>query len=203
MNGQFIITISREFGSGGHEIAENLSKRLGVKLYDRAMLDEISAKLNVDPEVLRPYEEKPRNFLFTRRIGKHSNSMEEILAEMQFNFIKEKADSGESFVVVGRCADSVLSGRKGLVRIFVTGCTEHKVERVMKKYNLDEKQALDKMKRHDMNRKWYHNRYSDFKWGDSRHYDICINSFPGIDDTTEVLEAYIKKLIASLPDGKQ
>ena len=68
-------------GKSCHEIAENLSKRLGVKLYDRAMLDEICARLNVDPEVLRPYEEKPRNFLFTRRIGKHSNSMEEILAE--------------------------------------------------------------------------------------------------------------------------
>ena len=119
--------------------------------------------------------------------------MEDVLAEMQFDFIREKADSGESFVIVGRCADAVLSGRKGLVRIFISGYEEPKVEHVMKKYGLDRKQALEKMKRHDLTRKWYHNRYAKTKWGDSRHYDICINSFPGIEATANVLELYIKK----------
>jgi cytidylate kinase len=196
MNNQFIITVSREFGSGGHEVAEKLSSRLGIKLYDRAMLDEISARLNVHPDTLRPYEETPRNFLFTRRIGKYSNSMEEVLAEMQFDFIKEKADKGESFVVVGRCSDSILAGRKGLIRIFITGNQDKKAERVMKKYSLTEKEALEKMKRHDLSRKWYHNRYSNYKWGDSRHYDVCINSFPGVDATADVLELYIKNNLA-------
>lgn len=193
MSEQYMITISREFGSAGHEIAENLAKKLGVKLYDRALLDEISSKLNVSPDVLKPYEEKPRNYFITRRIGKYSNSMEDILAEMQFDFIREKADSGESFVIVGRCADAVLAGRKGLVRIFISGNEEPKLQHVMKKYNLDRKQALEKMKRHDLTRKWYHNRYAKTKWGDSRHYDMCVNSFPGIEATAEVLELYIKK----------
>ena len=193
MKEQFIISISREFGSGGHEIAEKLAGRLGIKLYDRAMLDEISSRLNVHPDVLKPYDESPRNLLFTRRIGKYSNSMEEVLAEMQFDFIKEKADAGESFVVVGRCSDYILAGRKGLVRIFITGNTEKKAERVMKKYSLTRKEAIDKMKRHDQTRKWYHNRYSNYKWGDSRHYDMCINSFPGIDATVDIIEAYTAK----------
>lgn len=72
-----------------------------MKFYDRKMLDEIAAEMNVQVELLEKYDEKPRNYMLTRTVGKYTNSMEEILAEIQFDFIKEKADKGESFVVVG------------------------------------------------------------------------------------------------------
>lgn len=194
MSEQLIITVSREFGSAGHEIAEKIAKDLNLKFYDRSMLDEIACNMNVNVEVLEKFDEKPRNIILSRRVGKYSNSMEEILAETQFNFIKEKADSGESFVIVGRCSETVLEGRDGIISIFVSGDREHKIERVMEIYKLDRAEAIKKMERHDYKRKRYHNRHSEHKWGDSRYYDVCINSSPlGIPSTVKILENYIQE----------
>lgn len=189
---QMIISISREFGSGGHEIAEKIAKRLGVHFYDRNMLDEIATQMNMKAGSLDPYDERHKNPFLTRRVGQYSNAMEDILVEKQFDFLREKADSGESFVVVGRCAETILKGRENLITIFVLGDRETKLARVMERYDLDEKDASAKMFRHDKNRKLYHNRYSEMKWGDSRGYDLCVNSSRlGVDRTVEMLENYI------------
>ena len=189
---QTIIAISREFGSEGHEIARIIAEDLGLKLYDRSMLDEMADNMGIKVEVLEKHDEKPRNFFLTRTVGKYTNSMEEIVADMQFEFIKEKADSGESFVIVGRCADSVLRGMEGLITIFVIGTKEAKVKHVMEKFNMSESEALIKMARHDKKRSQYHNRHSDGRWGDSRFYDLCINSsLLGVQGTVKILEDYI------------
>lgn len=194
MEQQFVISISREYGSAGHEIAERISGDLGIKFYDRSILDEIAGNMNVKVEVLEKYDERPRNRILTRRVGNHTNSMEEILAEIQFDFIREKVEKGESFVIVGRCSETVLKDFPGLISIFVSGDKQHKVERIMNKFHLSESEALLKMKRHDQKRKQYHNRHSDTKWGDSRAYDMCINSSPlGIDAAVRVLENYIQE----------
>ena len=196
MGKQTIISISREYGSGGHEIAEKVAAELGLQFYDRSMLDEIASKMDIKLEVLQKYDEKPRNFMLSRRVGNHTNSMEEIVAEIQFEFIKEKAQRGESFVIVGRCAETVLKEFDGLITIFVNGNKDKKLERVMKKYELNESAALAKMTRHDKTRKQYHNRHSEHKWGDSRFYDLCINSsYLGVDGTVRVLENYIRERI--------
>ncbi|MEY8391780.1 cytidylate kinase-like family protein [Lachnospiraceae bacterium] len=194
MSKQTIVTVSREFGSGGHEIAEKIASDLGLKFYDRGMLDEIAQEMNVKVEVLEKYDEKPKNIMLSRKVGKYSSSMEEILAEMQFDFIRKKAEDGESFVIVGRCSESVLRNTRGLISIFVNGNKESKIERVMKKYTLSRPEAVRKMERHDYKRKKYHNRHSDHKWGDSRYYDICINSSSlGVAGTVKVLEYYIQE----------
>lgn len=194
MSKQIIISISREFGSGGHEIAEKIAKDLGLTLYDRRILDEIAEEKNVKPEVLSEADERPRNILLTRKVRGHSNSMEEHLKEMQFDFIKRKADSGESFVVVGRCSEMVLKGREGLISIFVLADRKAKIEHVMKKFGLSREEAVAKNMRHDRTRKMYHNAHSKIKWGDSRNYDICINSSRlGLEKTAEYLEEYIRE----------
>ena len=108
MGEQLVISISREFGSGGHEIAAKLADRLGLAFYDRSMLDEIAAGMNADASELHKYDEKPTNRLLSRRVGNHTNSYEEIIAQFQFDYIRKKAESGESFVVVGRCSETVL-----------------------------------------------------------------------------------------------
>lgn len=196
MKKQMIISISREFGSGGHEIAENIARDLDLKFYDRGMLDEIAENMNVDVEVLQKYDEKPRNYMLSRRVGNHTNSMEEIIAEYQFDFIRKKAEEGESFVIVGRCTETVLKDFEELISIFITGERQHKIKRVMEHFNLPENKAIAKMLRHDRKRKQYHNRHSDAKWGDSRLYDLCINSSPlGIEGTIRVLENYIRERV--------
>lgn len=198
MGKQVIISISREYGSGGHEIAKILADRLEMAFYDRSMLDEIAKAMNTDVAELQKYDEKPANRLLSRRVGNHTNSFEEIIAQIQFDYIRKKAESGESFVVVGRCAETVLRDYECLISVFVTGDREQKVKRVMEQYDLSEAEAYAKMRRHDRSRKQYHNRYSDAKWGDSRYYDLCINSSPlGIDKTVSVLENYVKQRISS------
>lgn len=197
MKKQLLISISREYGSAGHEIAEKIAKHLGIKIYDRSILDEIANQLDVRVELLEKFDEKPQNHILSRRVGKYTNSMEEILANIQFDFIREKAESGESFVIVGRCSEIALQNFDGLISIFITGEEHHKLERIMTKYNLSEKDALAKIDRHDRQRQKYHNRHSDTKWGDSRAYDICINSSSlDIDGTVNVLENYIQERIA-------
>lgn len=193
---QTIISVSREFGSGGHLMAEKIAKEHGLKFYDRRILDDIANEHNIEVEILEKFDEKPRNKFLTRRVGSYSNSMEEIVADLQFDYIRKKADSGESFVIVGRCAETVLKDHDGLISIFVVGDESCKLARVKEVYHLNDTEAMAKMRRHDRARKKYHNRHSDFRWGDSRNYDLCINSSRlGIDKTAATLENYINERI--------
>ena len=95
-------------------------------------------------------------------------------------------------MVVGRCSDVVLAGFDGLYSFFVRGDKKQKVKRVMKKYGVNENDALALMELNDKQRKQYHNQYADYKWGDSRAYDMCINSSRlGVDKTVSILKDYI------------
>lgn len=196
MEKQVIVSISREFCSGGHMIGEYIAKALGLSFCDRNMLDEIAQRKNIRIEYLEKYDEKPRNLILSRRVGAFSNSIEDIIAEMQFEYLRDKASSGESFVVVGRCADSVLRSRKCLIPIFVMGDEEERIAEACRRYNISRDEAISKMRRHDRTRKQYHNRYSEGKWGDSRYYDMCVNSSKlGIEKTAVLLTEYIRQRV--------
>lgn len=193
MEKQLIVSISREFGSGGRDIAKKVAEDMGLELYDRNMLEDIAEKMNIEPEVLEDIDEKPRNKLLSRRVNGHSNSMEENLAQMQFEYLRRKADQGESFVVVGRCSETILKDREGLVSIFIVGDKETKINHTMEKFGISREEAVTKSERHDRSRRRYHNHYSDFKWGDSRNYDMCINSSRlGMEGTAGIIDAFIK-----------
>lgn len=195
---QLIISISREFGTGGHHIAALIAEDLGINLYDRALLDDIAEEKGIDVKHLEKYDEKPRIPILSRKVKGHSNSMEDALVHMQSEYLRKKADKGESFVVVGRCAETALEGKAGLIKIFILGDKEDKLENVKKKFGLSEKDALRKMKRHDLTRKSYHNRHSTIKWGDSRGYDLCINdSKLGVEKTVELIKAYVESRMES------
>lgn len=199
MSQQIIISVGREFGSGGHEIAKQLAEKLGLNFYDRSMLDELAKEKNIQIEYLEKYDEKPRKLFGSRRVGAYSNSMEEIIAEMQFEYLQEKANKGESFVIVGRCAETVLKGVDGLITIFILGDKKEKIARIMERYQLDEQEAVLKAKRHDKKRKQYHNYHAEGKWGDSRTYDICVNSSRlGIEKTVDLLKCYVEERIQAL-----
>lgn len=191
---QVMISISREFGTYGHHIAAMVAEDLGINLYDRALLDEIAEEQGIDVKHLEKYDERPKLPVISRRVRGYSNSMEDALFHMQSEFLQKKATLGESFVVVGRCAETALKGREGLITIFILGDELKKLQDVKEKFNLSDKEALKKMRRHDLKRKAYHNRHSAIKWGDSRGYDLCINdSKLGIDKTVELIERYIEE----------
>ena len=199
MNKQVIISIGREYGSGGHVIAEMIAKHYNIPLYDRNILDELSKETGNSYDVYKKYDEKPANPFITRTVLGQSNSVEKIIAEMQFNFLKEKAESGESYVVLGRCAEDILQDNDGLISIFLVGDTDVKQKRIMEVKHVSADEALTKMKRHDKSRKQYHNSFSSGKWGDSRYYDVCINtSRLGLKASAEELIRYIDARVAAM-----
>lgn len=196
---QVIISIGREFASAGHEIAESLANRLSLPLYDYHLLREIADEKDVEVSALEPYDEVPKKGFGYRTVKGLSNSPQENIAYMQFEFLKKKAEEGESFVVVGRCSEEALKEYKGLITIFILGDMDKKIERVRKHLNLDEKQARKLINEQDKKRKNYHNYFCEGKWGDSRNYDFSINSSKlGIDITTDIIEDYICKRIEKM-----
>ncbi|PHU40216.1 cytidylate kinase [Pseudobutyrivibrio ruminis] len=195
--GQFIISVGREYGSGGHEIASILSEKFNIPMYDRNMLDQMAEKNGIDSEELHKHEEMKHQGLH-RTVRGHSSSIQDTIAQLQFDFIRNKAASGESFVVVGRCAENVLRDNPALISIFVRGDEEAKTERICRLYKLNKLEAKAKMFRHDKKRKAYHNYYSKMKWGDSRGYDFCVNSsLMGVEATAEALYKMISEFLKS------
>ena len=194
MGKQIIISVGREFGSGGHELAERLAKHYNIPLYDKEIFDHVEEKGSINAEVAKYFDEKPVSpFFYPVSMDGNYLPLEQTVANHIFDFIRTKGNTEkESFVIVGRCAEYVLRDNPNMISIFILGTRDMKIQRVMKKYDLDEKAAYNKMKRADKMRKTYHNFYADGKWGDSRSYDICITSSTlGIDKTFKTLVAYI------------
>ena len=190
---QLIISVGREFGSGGHEIADKLSKLYNLPLYDHNLLRELADEKNLDHADLAQYDETKKRRFFSRTVRGMSNCPAHNVAQLQFDFLKKKADSGESFVVVGRCSETVLKDNPALISLFILGDKQVKTERIMKLYDKSEKEARNLIHEHDKYRKEYHNsHFPGKKWGDSRNYEVCINSSKlGIDETVKFLASYI------------
>jgi len=182
MSDKKIITIGREFGSGGREIGIELSKKLGIPFYDKEILAEAAKKSGYSQEIFEKHDEKPTSsFLYSLAVGVNSFAgayqrpltLEIYLA--QFDAIKKLAAEG-SGIFIGRCSDYVLNDVEDALHVFVRSDMESKIERVMERYNVEADIAEEMCKRHDKDRKVYYNYYANVKWGDARHYDLCINS---------------------------
>ena len=192
-----IIAIGREFGSGGHIVAQKVAEHYNIPLYNKQLLSEVAKDGKYSEEILERFDEKPMNIAFIPApIGENSVSIEQGVAISQFNFLRKKANvEKESFVVVGRCAEDILEDNPNMISVFILGKKECKMKRVMEREGINEKQALSKMKKIDKMRKTYHNFYCENKWGDSRSYDLCINtSKVGIDEAAELIIHYIDSM---------
>ena len=194
MKSQIIVTIGREFASGGHDIAEIIAQKLGIEIYDKEILQKVIEHHGFTYDEIHKYDEKPRNFFLSRRVKNHSNSIEEVMTEKLFDFLQEKADSGESFVVVGRCSDYILKEYPNALRVFILGDKETKTQRIMDVLGVTKRKAHIMMKKMDKKRKIYHNHYSSVKWGDSRGYHLSINSSVlGVEGTAEMILEMVEK----------
>ena len=194
MEKQLIISVGREYGSGGHEIAEKLAMHYGIQLLDHNLLDEIAAKKNVKMDHLKDLDEKHKNPLSSRTVRGYSSSPEENMLYLQFDYLRDKADAGESFVIVGRCSETILKQCDSLVSIFILADRTKRIERIMRLYHLTESQAIKKIREKDTNRRRYHNSFCVGKWGDCKNYDLSLNSSKlGIDGSVKLLTEYIDK----------
>lgn len=193
MEKQVLVSISRTYGSGGHAIAAKIAEDLGLPLYDRNLLEKMADEKVIKNDEFRKVDDRPHIWMHSRNVRGYSNSLEENLLELQFDYLKKKAKEGESFVIVGRCSETALKDFEGLISVFVNGDKEARLERIMSIQKLARGDAANKIKRVDRMRKMYHDRFGKKGWGDSSAYDLCINSTKlGIEGTALMLEKYIE-----------
>lgn len=192
MTQQLIISVGREFGSGGREIAGILAQHYQIPLLDHNLLDEIASERNLDVNELNDLDEKKRNLILSRTVKGFNNSPEENISRLQFSYLQKKAENGESFVIVGRCSETVLRGNKALISVFIEADMDQKIRRIEERYQLSEHDAKKKIAEKDAKRKQYHNSFCEGKWGDARNYDLTVNSSKlGVADTAKLLINYI------------
>ena len=192
---QLIISIGRESGSGGLEIARTLAKRFDLPLYNKSILQTAAEAKGLNAKELERYDERPRSLLFYRSIKGFSNAPEDGVAQMQFDLLRRHAAAGESFVVLGRCAEEVLADHECLVSIFVEADLDFRIRRTP----LPGNEALEFIHKQDRQRRIYHDQHCKGDWGDAQNYDLVINSARlGIPGTVDVLEHYIRARQAHL-----
>ena len=198
-----IYTIGREFGSGGKAVGEALADRLGIELYDKELLQQAAKDSGFCEEIFENHDEKPTSsFLYslvmdTYSMGYSTSSFIDMPLNhkvflAQFDTIKKLADT-ESCIIVGRCADYALEEHDNTIKVFIKAQMDAKVARIKRLYGYTDEKAKDLCIKTDKKRANYYNYYSSKKWGDSKSYDLCIDSsILGVDGTVELLKQYIK-----------
>lgn len=193
-----IITIGRQFGSGGREIGYIVAERLGIKLYDKEMLDRAAKDSGICQELFETHDEKPTNsFLYslvtdTYSLGYSAGAFTDMpinhkIFLAQFDAIKKIADEGPC-ILVGRCADYALEDRPNLLRLFIHADMDARIRRIARKYNLTDAKAKEFIQKTNKKRASYYNYYTNKRWGDADSYDVCLNSSKlGIEGTAEAI----------------
>lgn len=201
-----IITIGREFGSEGQYVGAELAKRLGVKLYDKELLQQAAKESGFCEEIFENHDEKPTNsFLYSLVMDTYSANgystasfldmpLNHKVFLAQFETIKKIAER-ESCIIVGRCADYALAGHPDCINVFIKADMDFRIKMVAKRLNVTENKAKEMISKQDKQRASYYNYYTSKKWGDSKSYNLCLDSSKlGIDGCVEMILKY-KELI--------
>ena len=174
-----IITISREFGSGGRFIGEEVAKKLGIAYYDKNIINEIAEKSGLSPEYIQENAElSPKKGLFAYAFAGRDitgKSVEDLVYEAQRKVILELAEK-ESCVIIGRNADYILKDRDDVLNVFIHGDAPEKIQRITRLYNVEEQKVVKMMVDIDKRRMANYNFYTNQKWGKASNYTLCLNS---------------------------
>ena len=201
---KFVFTIGREYGSGGKDIGIKLAQRLGVKCYDRELLELSAQNSDFCEEIFENHDEKPTNsFLYSLVMDSHSFGgyatpsfyempLNQKIFLAQFETIKKIA-SAESCVIVGRCADYVLKDNPNVVSVFVHADEKFCLDRAMERNSMTEKEMKKYIEKTDKFRGDFYRYHTGHEWADARNYDLCLNSGKlGFQKCVEEIKAYIK-----------
>lgn len=199
-----IITIGREFGSAGKDIGLALSERLHIPCYDKELLERAAKDSDFCEEIFENNDEKPSNsFLYSFVADSHAFGgystpgmidmpLKQKVFLAQFEAIK-KIGEMESCIMIGRCADYALRDNPNVVSVFIKAETPFKTKHLMDRFKVDEKTAVELMEKTDKKRANYYNYYTSKRWGDSRSYDLCLNTSDlGIDGCVDMIVHYIE-----------
>ncbi|MCD7872306.1 MAG: cytidylate kinase-like family protein [Clostridiales bacterium] len=193
-----IITISREFGSGGRYIGEETAKKLHIPYYDKEIISKVASETGFAEDFVRQAGEySPFKSIFSYGFVNRDSggeSIEDYVYSVQRKIILDLAEKSPC-VIVGRCADYILKDRQDCLNVFIHGNTQDKIKRIMKYKSVDEKSARKLMKDTDKRRSVNYNYYTDMQWGKVQNYDICLNSTSiGTDSCAEIILNAVKNL---------
>jgi len=207
MSKKLLITIARQYGSGGREIGELVAKKLGLPIYDKLLITEAASKGNLNENVLRNADESATNsLLYTLAMGSNTLGatmhfgykmpLNDKLFLLQSEVIRDCAKLG-SGIFIGRCADYVLREEPNVMRLFIYGDLEHRKERVAERHpDLKPHQVMDAINKTDKRRATYYNFYTGNKWGKYDNYDLAINSSTlGIEGTADLICQFAKQMM--------
>ena len=194
VHNHIIITIAREYGSGGRYIGKLVAKKLGIQLYDKEFIEKISETTGLSAEYIKDNEQK-RNVLDNFNNGYYVglNNADELFIK-ESNLIKKLA-SKNSCVIVGRCADFILNNKKNVIKVFINNSMENKIKRATKFYGIDKNKAEKEISRINKLRANHYKYYTEKEWKEPSNYDICINSDAiGIDNAVELICNMVTKI---------
>ncbi len=207
MSKKVIITVARQYGSGGREIGERVAEILGIPIYDKEIIKDAASKGELNEEVLKTADESAANsLLYTLAMGSnvigttmhfgYKMPINDKLFILQSELIKEYAEAG-SCVIIGRCSDYVLRENPNVFRLFIYGDLDHRKARVAERHpELKSSQIIDVINKTDKRRSSYYNFYTGNKWGKYDNYDMAINSSTlGIEGTAQLIAASARKLM--------
>lgn len=197
-----VITIARQFGSGGRETGKKLAEKLGIKFYDKELISIAAKESGINPEIFERVDEKATNsLLYSLSVGAATIGnnfaitpqlpMNDRLFLLQHDIIKKV--SAEPCVIVGRCADYVLKDRTDCIKLFIYADLQSRIDYAVKVHNVPLEKAPSIVRKTDKSRADYYNYYSTGKWGDPQNYDLCINSTElSKDKAVELIGFYLK-----------
>ena len=195
-----VVTIGRQFGSGGREIGLRLSKKLGIPFYDKNLLREAAEKSGLSDRIIENFDEKPKSLLYSIAMDSYmfglpgsgaSDSLEQQVYLAIFETIRRLADQGPC-VIIGRCADYALSENPNALNLFIHAPLEKRVQTVTVRENLSSDKARSLITKTDKRRAAYYEYYSSQKWGAVDSYHFCLDSsIFGPDGTVELIENII------------
>lgn len=195
-NKNIIITIAREYGSGGRYVGKLLSEKLGIKLYDKSLISLVSDESGLSAEYIEENEQTINGKLLANFNSQYYNNLsnDDNLFIAESNAIKEIASKG-SCIIVGRCADYILKNNDNVFSVFLYNSDESKVNRAVKYYGLNEKNALKEIQKINKSRENHYKYYTNKNWKDMSNYSLAINvdTF-GVEKTADIIKESIKSL---------
>ena len=208
----YVISISREFGSGGRIIGKKLAALLGIPCYDRTIIQKTAEKSGLSPEFIARAEERARSRFHmaipTMGMAAPSFTNQSVPVSHQAFFaqadvIRELADQGPC-VIVGRCSDYILSDHPECVKVFIHAGMESRIQRCIQDYEVPADQAQSKINQMDKGRANYYSYYTGHTWGDMRRYDLTINtSTTGIDGAVQLIADMLRYRQEHQQEGAQ
>lgn len=184
-----IITVSREFGSGGRTIGKQVAKELGIPCYDNELIQKIASESGFDEHYVKDageYDSGGFLSIFSSRAFGDANA--DLIRKAQCKIILQLAEK-EPCVIVGRCADYILRDKADCLRVFIHADKDFRMNRIIKVYGETDIPTEQRLKKKEKRRAAYHRFYTNMKWGQSKNYDITLNSgTPGIDKCAEIIK---------------